>query len=52
MAYQVECSQGDDFMIKSEDEQEVIQHVKEHAREKHDTDLSDDDARDMVQEAS
>jgi len=52
MAYQVECSQDDQFMIKSEDEHEVIEHVKEHAQEKHDMDLSDDDAREMVQEAS
>ncbi|WP_415382911.1 DUF1059 domain-containing protein [Halosimplex sp. TS25] len=52
MAYQVECSQNDDFMIKSEDEQEVIEHVKEHAEEKHDMDLSDDEARDMIQQAS
>jgi predicted small metal-binding protein len=52
MAYSVECSQEDDFMIKSDDEQEVIQHVKEHARERHDMDLSDDDARDMIQQAS
>jgi len=52
MAYQVECSQEDEFMIRSEDEHEVIEHVKEHAHEKHDMELSDDDARDMVQEAS
>lgn len=52
MAYQVHCSKGDDFMIKSEDEQEVLQHVKEHAAEKHDMDLSDDEARDMIQQAS
>jgi predicted small metal-binding protein len=48
MAYQVECSQGDGFMIESEDEKEVIDHVKEHAKEKHDMELSDDDARDMI----
>jgi len=30
-------------MIKSEDEHEVIEHVKEHAKEKHDMDLSDDE---------
>lgn len=36
-------------MIKSDDEQEVIEHVKEHAKEKHDMDLSDDEARDMIQ---
>jgi predicted small metal-binding protein len=49
MAYQVDCSQGDGFTIKSEDEQEVVEHVKEHAKEKHEMDLSDDEARDMIQ---
>jgi len=49
MAHQVDCSQGDEFMIKSEDEHEVIEHVKEHSKEKHDMDLSDDEARDMIQ---
>ncbi|MCU4717471.1 DUF1059 domain-containing protein [Halapricum hydrolyticum] len=36
-------------MIKSDDEQEVIEHVKEHAKEKHDMELSDDEAREMIQ---
>ena len=52
MAYQVDCSQDDGFMIKSDDEQEVIEHVKEHAKEKHDMDMSDDDARDMIQQTA
>lgn len=49
MAYQVNCSQDDDFMVQSEDEQEVLDMVKQHAREKHDMSLSDDDARDMIE---
>jgi len=52
MAYQVACSQEDSFMIKSEDEHEVIQHVKEHAAEKHDLTLSDSEAREMVEQVS
>lgn len=50
MAYQVNCSQDDGFMIQSEDESEVVSMVKQHAREKHDMDMSDDDARDMMEE--
>jgi len=50
MAYTVDCSQGDAFMIQSEDEQEVIEHVKTHAEQKHELDLSDDEAREMIQE--
>lgn len=50
MPYQVDCSQDDEFMIRSEDEQEVLTHVKEHAEKKHDMQLSDDEARDMIQQ--
>lgn len=39
-------------MVRSEDEQEVVQHVKQHAREKHDMDMSDDEARDMIQQSA
>jgi predicted small metal-binding protein len=49
MAYRVDCTQGDEFMIQSEDESEVIEHVKQHAKEKHDMDLGDDEARGMIQ---
>lgn len=52
MAYRVDCTQDDGFMIESEDEQEVIEHVKQHAREKHDMDMTDDEARDMMEQAS
>lgn len=50
MAYRVDCTQEDSFMIQSEDEGEVIEHVKQHAQEKHDMDLDDDDAREMIQQ--
>jgi predicted small metal-binding protein len=48
MPYAVECSQDDEFMIQSDDESEVVEHVKQHASEKHGMDLSDDDAREMI----
>ena len=51
MAYQVNCSEGDGFMIQSEDESEVIDMVKRHAQNKHDMDMSDDQARDMIETA-
>lgn len=50
MAYQVNCTQDDEFMVQSEDESEVVSMVKQHAREKHDMDMSDDDARGMIEE--
>lgn len=49
MAYQVDCSHGDDFQVQSEDEGEVIEMVKRHAQNKHDMDMSDDEARDMIE---
>lgn len=49
MAYQVTCSQDDDFMVKSEDEDEVLQMVQQHASQKHDMDLTTDDARGMIE---
>ncbi|HKJ57729.1 MAG TPA: DUF1059 domain-containing protein [Halobacteriales archaeon] len=51
MTYRVDCTEEDSFMIQSEDETEVIEHVKQHAREKHDMELGDDDARGMIQQA-
>ena len=50
MAYKVDCSEGDNFMIQSEDESEVIEHVKQHAREKHDMEMDDEDARGMIEQ--
>lgn len=51
MAYQISCVQEDGFMVQSEDEDEVLGIIKRHANEKHDMDLSDDDAREMMEEA-
>lgn len=50
MAYQASCTEGDSFMIQSADENEVVDGIKQHADEKHDMDLSDGDAREMVEE--
>ena len=50
MAYQINCTQEDEFMIQSEDENEVMSVIKQHAREKHDMELSDEDARNMMEE--
>ncbi|QLG63635.1 DUF1059 domain-containing protein [Halorarum salinum] len=50
MAYKVNCGQDDGFMVQSEDESEVVSIVKRHAQEKHDMDVSDDDARGMIEE--
>ncbi len=49
MAYQVNCPQEDEFMIQSEDEDEALEMIKQHASHKHDMDLNDDDARDMLE---
>jgi predicted small metal-binding protein len=49
MAYHVNCTQDDEFMVKSEDEDEVMEMVKQHASQKHDMHLSDGDARDMIE---
>ncbi|MHB9286724.1 hypothetical protein ACKVMT_06750 [Halobacteriales archaeon Cl-PHB] len=50
--YEAACSQHNDFMVQSEDEREAAEMIKEHAREKHDMDLSDDDAHDMVEQTN
>lgn len=50
MAYEANCTQDDGFMIRSEDETEAVDMLKRHASEKHDMELSDDDARGMLQE--
>lgn len=49
MAYQVNCAEQDGFMVQSEDESEALDMIKRHASEKHDMDLSDDEARDMME---
>ena len=49
MAYQIDCD-NDAFMIQSEDEHEVIETTKEHMHSKHDSDVSDDEVREMMME--
>lgn len=50
MSYEVDCTQDDGFMIKSDDRSEAVEMIKRHARQKHDMDLSDDDAHGMIKE--
>lgn len=49
MPYEIDCTQDDGFMVQSEDENEAVEMIKQHAREKHDMDLSDDDAHGMME---
>lgn len=51
MTYEVNCAERDGFVIRSEDENEAMEMIKRHAREKHDMELSDEDARGMMEEA-
>lgn len=51
MAYEFNCSDmGHDcpFMVRSENEDELVQYVQQHARDVHDTEMSEADARDAV----
>jgi predicted small metal-binding protein len=48
MAKEIACRDAGydcDFMIRSENEDELIEFVQEHARETHDTDMAADDIR-------
>lgn len=47
--YQYTCSE-DAFRIRSEDRDEVVESVQEHARDKHDMDLSRDEIVDGMEE--
>lgn len=51
MAKQVTCRDGGydcDFMIRSEDEDQLIQMVQQHAKETHDSELSRSDVQGLV----
>lgn len=50
MAKQITCP-NDEFMVRSEDEDELVEVVREHSRRAHDEEMSESDARDMVTEA-
>lgn len=46
MAYEIVCADAGydcDFMIRSEDEEEIVQFVQEHARNVHGDELSESD---------
>lgn len=48
MAKEIVCQEAGydcDFMIRSENEEELIEFVQEHARSTHDTEMSADDIR-------
>ncbi|WP_336024386.1 DUF1059 domain-containing protein [Halobellus salinisoli] len=48
MAKEISCREAGydcDFMIRSEDENQLIEFVQEHARETHDTQMSPTDIR-------
>ena len=49
MTYQIDC-ENDAFMIQSEDEHEVIETTRQHMHEKHDTEVDEDEVRDMMME--
>ena len=52
MASQFECPQsGCSFMIRANDEDEIIQHVREHAQDKHGMAMDENDIRQNIQEA-
>lgn len=45
----VQCPEGD-FAVESPDEDEIVRIVKEHAREKHDLDISDSELHEIVED--
>lgn len=49
MAYQYSCDE-DPFQIRSEDRDEVIDYVREHAQEKHGMSMDRDDVESGIQE--
>lgn len=49
MAHQYTCS-ACSFQVQSDDDEEVINHVQEHAEEAHDMDVSSADVRDGMEE--
>lgn len=50
MTYEFECGAPNcTFLIRTEDRNEIVEHVRMHAREKHDRDVDDDHVRDRIQ---
>ena len=50
MSYHIECDADDGFTVSSNDENEVISMAKRHAADKHDMDLDDAGAKEMIEE--
>lgn len=48
MAYKIDCTEQDSFMVQSEDESEAIDMIKRHADRKHDMHLDDEQVREMM----
>lgn len=48
MAYRVDCGREGSSMVQSEDE--AVEHIKQHAREKPGMDLGDEDACGMIEQ--
>jgi predicted small metal-binding protein len=54
MAKELSCRDAGydcDFMIRSENETELVEFVQEHAKDAHDMDMSRSDVQDMLKEA-
>ncbi|MFB6171416.1 MAG: DUF1059 domain-containing protein [Haloarculaceae archaeon] len=52
MAKQLSCQDAGidcEFMIRSEDESELIEMVQQHARDVHDMEMSQSDVQDLIQ---
>lgn len=50
MTYEFECGASNcTFLIRTEDKNEIVEHVRIHAREKHDRDVDEDHVRDRIQ---
>jgi predicted small metal-binding protein len=47
----LECKTPCEFMVKSHDEREIIAIAKEHARKYHKMEMTDEQARQMIQPA-
>ncbi|MFH5799580.1 DUF1059 domain-containing protein [Haladaptatus sp. DYF46] len=51
MAQQFECTQQDcEFMVRANDEQEIVDMVQEHAREKHGMSMDRNDVQGAIEQ--
>lgn len=54
MAYQMSCQDAGidcDFMIRSEDRDELVSMVQQHAKDTHNQDMSKSDVQDLMSES-